>query len=715
MIQAAARGQGAVQGLPELRQDLKLLGADRDRRGVRHWRLYDPLLHRFHILGFKHLAMLQAWQGAETAETVVARAWMRHSELVSAEDVQEFAGFLVQQGLAFPCEPNAWRRTLSHVQENRGRLLSRLLHNYLFLRVPLADPQRLLVSTVWLVRPLGSRAFALLMLALTVVALLLVLREWDQFRASVSQLTSSSGALGILLAIPVVKLLHELGHGYVAVHHGCRVNAIGVAFILGAPLFYVDVTDSWRLKSRNARLAIDAAGICVDLAIAVLATLAWVILPDGVARSIAFGLATVGWTASLLINLNPFMKFDGYYLLADVLELPNLQTRSLELARWRMRELLFAIGLPPPEDAERGLRRGMVLFGVAIMLYRVVLFTGIALAVYAFFFKLLGLFLFAVEIAYFILLPVWREVREWYTMRTLILRSTRTWITAGCVVGLLSLGIMPWSTTIAVPAMLEPKAFARVHVPRPAMFNALHVAIGHDVGAGQALATLSSPVIEQELKLNALKAAVVELRLARLSSDAADREQAIVLQEERKAIARTRAGLLSQREELSAAAPQAGQVVALASHVAPGRWVTPSEPLAVLHGTYGMRIAGLAAAADIGRIRAGMPGTFVPNDILLPMLSVTVTDVAASNVAVITQLELAGSHGGPVATRLSAKGTAVPLESQYAILAVPLDSAAGYQSVQPQMGVLLVKGDARSLFARLWQRILTVAVRESGF
>ncbi len=463
----AAKLPETSQGLPELRQDLRLLSDEYDRRGHRMRRLYDPLLHRFHVLGQKQVAMLQVWKDANCVAAVAQEAWSRHSELVSEEEVRDFAGFLVQQGLAITGESNVWRRMFNRVQEEKRRVGKRALHTYLFLSVPVADPQRFLESTLWLVRPLGTRTFAAVIATIAAIALLLVLRELDQFRASISSLASPTGSLSILFAVPVVKLLHELGHGYAAVHYGCRVNAIGVAFILGAPLFYVDVTDSWRLKSRKKRLVIDCAGIAVDLSIAVLSTVAWVLMPEGAMRSVAFGLATVGWTTSLAINLNPFMKFDGYYILTDVLDLPNLQARSLELARWRLRELMFGLGLPPPEDGGNRLRDGLTWFGSAVMMYRVVLFAGIALAVYTFFFKLLGLVLFAIEIVYFIIMPVWREVRTWFVLRTVILSSRRTWATASVIIGLFTFGLIPWSTTIALPAILEPEGYARIHVPHP--------------------------------------------------------------------------------------------------------------------------------------------------------------------------------------------------------------------------------------------------------
>lgn len=714
-MQATAAAPDAGQPLPELRQDLQLAGEVRDARGLRVWRLYDPIAHRFHALSDSHMAMLQVWSEADAADAVVAAAWAKHSEMTTVEEVADFARFLVQHGLAHSPDAGHWRQAFEQVEMNRRRWLWRLLHNYLFLRIPIADPQRFLVSTLWLVRPLGSRAFAGLMLGLTVLALLLVLREWDQFKASLGQLSSVSGAFGILIAIPIVKLLHELGHGYVAVHYGGRVNSIGIALILGVPLFYVDVTDSWRLKSQRARLAVDGAGIAVDIAIAVMATLAWVMLPTGAVRTIAFGLATVGWTASLVINLNPFMKFDGYHLLADTFELPNLQSRALELAQWRLRELLFGLGLPAPEHVANSLRRGLVLFGLGIMIYRLILFTGIALAVYAFFFKLLGLVLFAVEITYFIVLPIWRELRDWHTMKRMILSSPRAWCTAAIFVALLGLIVVPWSTTVTVPAVLEPKGFSRLHVPIPARIDKTYVGRGGDVAAGALVAVLSSPALQHEIEMTGLKIGLIDVRLARLLSDSADREQAVVLQQEKRALERRREGGIRQEEALKVKATRAGNVVAYIDHDAAGRWVTPSDALGVLHGTDGMRVRGLAAGADVGRIRAGMTATFIPNNLLLPAVAATITEIASANAGFVTQVELAESHGGSVPTRLSASGKPVPISAQYTLTAAVGSIAQSYPPVQPQVGVLLVRGDARSLVARLWQRVLTVLVRESGF
>jgi putative peptide zinc metalloprotease protein len=502
------------------------------------------------------------------------------------------------------------------------------------------------------------------------------------------------------------------------VHHGCRVPTLGIAFILGAPLLYIDVTDSWRLPSRRARLAIDAAGIAVDLAISALATLAWAFLPDGALRDTAFFLATAGWITSLAFNLNPFMKFDGYHLLADALPLPNLQDRAIAVAQWRLRELLFALRHPAPEKLTPRLQNALCIYGWAIAIYRVVLFTAIAIAVYRYFFKLLGIVLFLVEIGYFIVAPLVRELKVWADLRGPILASRRTTATAVVLGVLLVLLVVPWSTSVTVPAVVEPTDVARLHSPHPARIVGLGADTGASIEAGARLVRLASPKLEHDLTLARLQAAVVDLRLSRLASDPADREQALVLQQQRLALARAVEGIHKQIDALAITAPLSGTVASLVPHAAVGRWIVASEPVAVVHGARDLRVRGLVEAVDRPRIRPGMPARFVPSDILAPSLDARVASVATANSATLDILELADSFGGAIPTSLAADGRAVPLQAQYAVIAsLDANRAHPHQAEphwQPRVGVLIVYGDAQSLAQRFWNRILQVLVRESG-
>ncbi len=131
---------------------------------------------------------------------------------------------------------------------------------------------------------------------------------------------------------------------------------IGVAFLVLFPVLYTDTT----LKHRDQRLMIDVAGILTELAIAIIATMFWVFLPDGPMRSIAFTTSTLSWFLSLVINLNPFMRFDGYYILSDASGVENMQERSFAFAKWRMREVLFKPNIAPPEVLSTNLQRLLI-------------------------------------------------------------------------------------------------------------------------------------------------------------------------------------------------------------------------------------------------------------------------------------------------------------------------------------------------------------------
>ncbi|MFV0371668.1 MAG: site-2 protease family protein [Azonexus sp.] len=219
--------------------------------------------------------------------------------------------------------------------------------------------------------------------------------------------------LGFALALVVSKTLHELGHAVVATRLGVRVAHMGVAFLVMWPMLYTDTGESWRLRSHRQRLAISIAGVSVEMALAGLATLAWALLDDGALRQAALYLATTGWVLSLALNASPFMRFDGYFILSDVLDFPNLHERAGAQARVWLRRNLLGLNDPWPEMLARKTRRALIVFAFTTWLYRLIVFLDIALMVYFFFFKALGIFLMLVELVWFIARPAWSELAVW--------------------------------------------------------------------------------------------------------------------------------------------------------------------------------------------------------------------------------------------------------------------------------------------------------------
>ena len=701
--------------LPEIRQDLRLVDAPADLTGARRWMIHDPIQHRFFSIGQTAHVLFRVWRAGATADAIIEQAWTHHSETIERTDIEQFIRFLQSSGLTVEAAGGGWRGFWVQDVKKRGAILSRILHGYLFFKVPLFRPEPFLDRTLDIVRPLGTGLAGIITAAMGLVGLYLVSREWDQFLTTFADIFTLEGALTMAIALPIVKLMHEFGHAYTAHFYGSRVPVIGVAFVLGFPMLYADVTDTCRLKSRRQRMYVDGAGILVDLSVASIATLLWAFLPPGPAKSLAFSLATAGWILSLTMNLNPFMKFDGYHILTSLVGIDNLQSRAMALARWRMREALFAIDAPPPEPMARAERRLMTLYGVLTWIYRLVLFLGIALAVYQYFFKLAGVVLFLIEIGYFILWPLWREAKEWYAMRKAILRSSRTYVTASIMaLGIIAL-IVPWSSRVVVPAVIEAAVVAPLHPPVAAEIKAIHVRLGATVVAGQPVLSLVSTPLVQELEVTERRLEIVRLRQSRRASDAADKGDSVVLDSEHAALIARRQGLRKQLAELDVVAPLAGDVAEIAIGLHPGRWVKREEALVVVRANDAVVVRGYLPAAAVWRVREGAPARFVPDDIALPSRDATVTSMALTSSEALDQIELVAEYGGRVATRPDARKRPIPVDAQYSLRAKLADGVDQPYLARTVPGVLIVEGARESILAGLWRQVLKVLVRESGF
>ncbi|MEL6600949.1 MAG: site-2 protease family protein, partial [Pseudomonadota bacterium] len=432
----------AGQPLPPLREELVIERAAPLVTGAASWVLYDPVAHRYFELNHRAIQILSAWSSGTVG---ALRAAFRRDRGSTIDDM-ELTGilkFLTANRLIEMSGRGAAQQLADQRNAARQGIGHWLTHKYLFFRIPLVRPQRFLESTWPLVSPLFGRGFTIFILLAGLLGLYLTGRQWDAFLAQARAFISLDGVIAYALAMGAVKGIHELGHAYQAIQRGVRVPVMGVAFLMMFPVLYSDVSDAWRLRRRRDKLMIDAGGVLAELSVAVIATLIWAFLPDGGVRSAFFALATTSWIMSLAINLNPFMRFDGYYFLADATGVQNLQPRSFALARWRLREALFGLGDRPPEEVPEGLRRFMILYAYATWAYRLVLYLGIALLVYTLFFKALGLALFLVEIVFLIGRPIWKELMVWRGMSGRIIRRPRAWLSFGVLFAAIALLAIP--------------------------------------------------------------------------------------------------------------------------------------------------------------------------------------------------------------------------------------------------------------------------------
>ncbi|SOD90769.1 site-2 protease family protein [Caenispirillum bisanense] len=700
------------QPLPPLRDDLRLLPGPTARDGSPTWTIHDPVRNRYHRLGWAAFEMLARWP-AGTGAAVCARVAAETTLAPGKAELEQLLRFLranalVDMGSA--ADRGQWTR---QAEAMRQRWSSWLLHNYLFFRIPLVRPDGFLRRTWPLVRPLFSPAAGWIMALLALVAVYLVARRWDAFVHTFTQFASLQGLAWMGVALVVTKILHELGHAYTAHRYGCRVPTMGVAFMVLWPVLYTDTSDGWTLTERRKRLAIGAAGVTVELCVAVLATFVWALTDDGPLRSAAFFLATAGWTASLAINLNPFMRFDGYYLLADWLDEPNLQPRAFALGRWRLRELLFGLGDPPPEALPRGRRRLLVVYAWATWLYRLVLFLGIALLVYHFFIKVVGILLFAVEIGWFILRPVASEVKVWWQRRGDLRPTPNVFATLGLLALLAAVLVVPWRTAVPLPAVYEAARSHEVHAPEPAQVAQVLVAPGQAVRAGEPLVVLTQPHVDFQLALARLRVAVTQMTLDRAVTDEDRRADVPLLTADLQTQMAEEAGLVARQGRMTLTAAVDGVAADLLPGLRPGLWVEPTTVLLRVVGREDGRIVAYAGQDDLPHLQAGAAARFHPDDALAPALDGAVAAVETVNRPVLDHAMLSADQGGPIAARPDAERRLTPERSVYRVTITPAEGATAPDQVR--RGTVRVEGRPESLAVRLWRAVAGVLIRESGF
>jgi putative peptide zinc metalloprotease protein len=708
---SALDGQSKLQ---RLRGDLQLVSAEADTACT----VFDPVRNRFFRLDSVAARMLRVWPECRTAEHLIEACDARFGLVLAQSSVDSFGRWLAANELTDSTDHEVWRAKAAMAARRRRGWIVWAIHNYLFVKIPLLSPQRALEALGPWLTPFFTRSFFLVIALCGGLGLHLAVREWDRLVAALPELFSLQASVLFVVGVAIVKSLHELGHAATAVRFGCRVPSMGVCFMVLLPMLYTDVSDAWKLSSRRERLLIDAAGLIVELCIACVAILMWVVLPEGPLKSIAAMLATTSILLSLGLNLNPFMRFDGYYILSDFIGIENLQDRSFALGSWKLREWLFGLGAAPPERFRARMMVGLIAYAWAVWVYRLILFTGIALFVYQMSFKLLGIALFIIEIVYFVVLPLSREAREWWSMRKAIIAKRRILVTATIAASAMLALFLPWSSRIDIPAIVEDIELAQLYPKRAAYVGEMGAIRGATVERGSLIASLISPELDQEIVLTKLKLKQTRRRLGRRPGDAEDLAQSHVLEQALAGLVSRLAGLEAERDELRIVSPIEGFVAEMDPHIRPQRWLQREDLVAVVRGGRVNVVRGYLSEDDVARIDIEAAATFVPERLDQGTTSAKISYVSAVGTGMLDVLELASPYGGAVAARPQQRPGEprqfTPVTGQFLVTAA-IPGGGGSVGGQIQRGVLHATGRPESMAARTWRHILKVLVRESGF
>ena len=695
--------------LPSLREELDLFEGPKLANGQPSWVLQDPVRQQFYRIDWLTFEILSRWH-LDDGPSIVA-AIERDTPLeVELSDLEHTLKFLTEQQLLRVDSAEGIQKMAERKQAAQSSWWQWLIHHYLFFRYPLVRPDRWLDRTLGIAEVFFSKSFRWITWGALALGMSQLVQQWDVFHAYLLDTFTLQGLASYGVALIVVKVLHELGHAYAVKRHGGRVPTMGVAFLVMWPMAYTDTNEAWKIPDRRKRLQISSAGIATEAMLAAWALLAWALLPDGALRSAMFFVASVSLGLTIALNASPFMRFDGYFIICDLLEMPNLHQRSFALARWRLREWLFKLNEPRPEVFSPGKQTSLIVFAWATWLYRLVLFIGIALMVYHLFTKILGVVLFIIEIYWFIWFPVRSELREWVKRKSAIARSTRTRVTGVLSILILVVFAMPLPSHVAVSALYKPSEIWPVHAPGPAMVEALHARHGQEVKADQLLLQLSAPDVQLQMNIS-------QSRWQRLSWQAATSG----MPEEQRGtpLALSQTQLKSAQAEFDRAqqmqqrfrpqAPFAGRFLLHDPDMQAGQWLDKNEKVGTLIGHAPWRIETWVDEEQASRIQMGASARFLAPGLPHALLA-KVVGIDKDSTRVLPDGQLAALHGGHLLVR-SQQGRWLPEQAVYR-LSLELKEPYTHELMAVQRGMLSVDAQAHSWAGQYLRHALAVVVRE---
>lgn len=443
--------------------------------------------------------------GLMNGERTIDRLWELSSqrlgeEIPTHEEMLQLLASLYQANLVRMDISGDIGELFERGQEAQRKQWMAKLKSPLSIKIPLVDPERFLLATQKYVKPLFSMVVLLLWCLLIISMLTLVGQHWKELTENVSdRILAADNIVLLWLIYPVIKLLHELGHGYCIKRGGGEVHELGVMLLVFIPMPYVDASSSSAFADKKQRMLVGSAGIIVELFIASLAMLVWANAEPGMIKSIAYNIIFIAGVSTVLVNGNPLLRFDGYYILADYLEIPNLGQRANQYWGWLCKRFIFGVqGVASPAYDKRE-ALWLFSYGFGALIYRLFLMVSIILFVAQQYF-VIGVIL---ALWSFIGTLIWPNLKMLYkTWQDSDIRSgsrSPTVMIPVCtgIIALL-LGLLPLPLTTSVEGVVQMNKQHRVLAEESCFIEQLYKQAGEAVYKGDLLLSCENRQLRTE-------------------------------------------------------------------------------------------------------------------------------------------------------------------------------------------------------------------------
>lgn len=565
--------------------------------------LQDPMNNQYFRISEDAYAFLSRLSMTQTVGDVWQAMLDADPEwALSQEEVVQLLGQLNMSNLLQFDQPEVADSIFQRYRKRRLRETRAYLMGFVALRIPLYDPDRLLQKAMPLVRAVYTRVGFMFWLLLILAGIKVAIDNSDRLFTQSQDLLAPGNLLLLYLGFLIAKVVHEFSHAAACRRFGGEVHVIGVLLVVFAPLPYVDASASWGFRHRWQRLLVGSAGMLAEFALAAVAVMVWANTAPGPLNAVAYNVMIVASISTVVFNMNPLLRFDGYYMLVDTLDIPNLYQRSRDQLKYLFERFVFGVRAARSAAWSRSEAFWLPTYGILSILYWVVLISTIVFFV-ADRYLGLGIIMALIMVGMFVVWPALKFLYYLVFSPRLLQRRARAMAVTLSLAGVLvvSLGVVSFPDRIRAPGVVEAVQFRQLHNDTSGFLDALLAQPGARVEAGQPLLQLHNAELDVELRRVAsqrqqLQAQELRAGVASVADQASLRQQRLVLESRLR-------DLLARQQALVVTAPVSGV------------WSAPELD--------NRRGSWLARGSDLGRIVADDGYRFVA---VLPQVATRLFD-----------------------------------------------------------------------------------------
>jgi putative peptide zinc metalloprotease protein len=562
--------------------------------------------HRFNPAAYQFIGMMD---GERSVQSIYRHILEKLGENAPGqEEIIELMSRLHEADLLKVNARTDTEELFSRQSRQRSSKLKQRFANPVALRFALWDPEDFLNRHFHKVSWIFSKKVGLAWLLLMIFAVLQAAQNWPQISHHFGiNALSPYNLILLFLLYPAIKFIHELGHAFSAKLEGGEVHEMGVSFLLFVPVPYVNVSAATHFRSRYKRILVSAAGIMVESFLAALGLLLFLAAQPGIVQTIGFNIFLIGGISSLFFNGNPLLKYDGYYILADALGIPNLFQRSTQYWQYLIKRYLFGMRDSVSPATAPGEAPWFVAYSVLSLTYRLgILWFIVSIVTDKFFY--MGLVLAAWVVTLQVLLPLYRGFGYLVASPALHKKRHRAFAATGLVtLSLVALlGFMPIpSYTLSQGVVWQPDE-VRLRAEHDGFVEALMVDNNQAVSVGTPLLALHDPFLQSEARI--AQARVQELKARYRASRANNHLQASIDHEELRVAESELEFIREKADAMSVEAFKNGELVLLEADDLPGRFLRKGDLLGYIIDDEQPTVRMAVSQDHIGQLRQAVTG-----------------------------------------------------------------------------------------------------------